>query len=160
MRNSAEIIGIMPSGFKNSELLAFPVDRHLEVSPGSVYSFLQSGGSHVFTCFKKVFYLAEEPRISNTRPANHGTIESVTVAHFHGFFGSIHITISKHRNVHTRIVLYFGDRRPVGRSFIHLRAGAAVNGDGFGTRVLKPFGHLNDSDGIFIPAKTGFYGNR
>src|SRR5690606_39422783 len=105
MRNSAEIIGIMPSGFKNSELLAFPVYRHLEVSPGSVYSFLQSGGSHVFTCCKKVFYLAKEPRISNTCLANHSTIESVTVAHFHGLFGSIHIALSKNQNGDKRIVL-------------------------------------------------------
>src|SRR5690554_7740520 len=155
-----KIIGIMTAGFKNTQFFTFPINGHLQMSSGSIYAFLHGWWRQMFSGFNKVFHFFKKPRITNTRPANHRTVQPVFIAHFNGAFWGVDIAISKNRNVHSGIVFYFGNQRPIGISFIHLNACSAVNGNGLTAHILKAFGNFNNPNCFLIPAQAGFYGNR
>src|SRR5450432_3645995 len=81
----------------------------------------------MLTRFNKMFYLAEYPRIANSSTANHYSIYAVTVFIFNCFFSRVNIAITKNGYFNARVIFYFANQCPVGFTFVHLCAGAAMN---------------------------------
>ena len=57
------------------------------------------------------------------------------------------------------IALHLADEGPVGLAGVHLRAGAAVDGQGGDARVLQPFGKADDALGVLVPAQPRLDGD-
>src|SRR4051812_41316552 len=77
---------------------------------------------------KKMFYFPEYPWITNGSTAYHHAIGTVFQPPISRFFGRIDVTITKNRDLHTRVFLDVAYERPVGFALVHLCTGTAMYG--------------------------------
>ena len=96
----------------------------------------------------------KDPRIPNRCATYHDAVYTIFVAVLHSLGTAIHIAVSKNRNVQARVVLCFGNQRPIGLTFIHLLARTTVNGDGLDSDILEALSHFNDVFGVVVPTQT------
>src|ERR1044071_2495628 len=89
---------------------------------------VKSRSGEMLTCFKEMFYLIKDPRISNARAADHDAIYTIFITILQRFFRRSDIPISKNWNFYALIIFYFRDIFPVRGAFVHLCASASMNG--------------------------------
>ena len=99
------------------------------------FHFVDSSDVDEQLLFKNVNFLiyrkllaAEQPRLPESGTSYHHGIYAVAVECGIGIGPRANVTIADDGNVDVRIVFHFADKRPVGIAGVHLRAGAAVNG--------------------------------
>ena len=120
----------------------------------------QGWGCHQFSGMQVVFNLPKNPGIANGCATNHDAIYAIPVFIFQRFLWTINISIAKNGNMDAGIIFYFGNQRPVGLTFIHLRAGAAMDGKGFDAYILQSLGYFYNVFALLVPTQPGFYGYR
>src|SRR5437660_597614 len=100
----------MPAHFEYAEHIALPFNRTVEMLADYIDSFFQRRCFQMTSCLQEVFDLLKYPGITNGCTANHDPVHTVPVFIFQCFFGTVNITIAKHRDMNTRIVFYTTDQ--------------------------------------------------
>src|SRR4051812_24574515 len=103
-----------------------------------------------------MFDLLEDPGVTDGRTANHNAINSVPVFVFNCFLGRVYITISENGNLYPRVFFYACNMRPVGRAFIKLAPGSAMNRKRLDAYILQTLRNFFYIDGIMVPSQPGF----
>ena len=84
----------------------------------------------------------KDPWVTNSRPPDHDAIYLIFEPPVGCFFYRIHIAVTKNRDLDARIAFNITDEGPVCMAFIHLSTGSAMDGKGFDTDILQPFGNF------------------
>src|SRR5690606_23725663 len=130
------------------------------MAPGGIHTRFRSWGGCMGPGLKIVLYFLKEPRRTNTGPSDHGPVQTIFVPHFHGHYGTVHITVPENGNMHPLVVLYLGDRGPIGLALVHLYPRSAMDGDGLTSHILQSLRNLDYFNGIMVPSQPCLYGNR
>ncbi len=64
----------MSSGFKNTQLFPFPVDRHLKVASRRFHPFQEGGWRQMLSGFEKMLDFFKKPRITDACPTYHSSV--------------------------------------------------------------------------------------
>src|ERR1700754_3487557 len=98
--------------------------------PDSPNALFYRGRRKVFAGRKKMFYLIEDPGITNCSTSYHYPIHSVTVPVQTGLFRRVDVPVAKDGNVDAGVFPDFCDQRPVGFSLVQLRPGSTMYREG------------------------------
>jgi len=155
MGQPLQVWSVMPAHFQHAKLFALPANAIFQVLATGGYSFRDSGSGQVLTRCKKVLDLLKYPGVTNTGPANHDTINAISMPVFQCFFRRVDIAIAKYRNMHPGVFFNPGYPTPVCNAFVHLFSGPGMNGEGLYANILEPFGYFDNIDAVLIPTQSG-----
>src|SRR6478609_2510434 len=71
IRKTFEIIAIVSTHFKHSQLISFPANRKIEMLTSSTNTFCHIGWRRNFSVLQILFDLIEDPWIANRSATNH-----------------------------------------------------------------------------------------
>src|SRR5690606_12853420 len=92
----------------------------------NIYPFGNGRAFQTFAGCKKMFDFPEYPGIADSSPANHDTVHLVFHAPGCSLFHAVYIAVAENRDMDAGIALDVTNQCPVGKAFIHLRAGAPM----------------------------------
>src|ERR1043166_10021968 len=114
----------------NTRLLPFPLHRTVQMLLYYFRPLPDVGRRQVFAGLYKMLDFVKNPGVTDSGPANHNPVHAIAFLISYRFLRRINITIAKDGNLYAGIVFYFGNRAPVGHTFIQLAASTAMNGEG------------------------------
>ena len=100
------------------------------------------------------------PRPAVSGAADHDAVDVVAFECRRSLFRRVDVAVADDRDMHSRVAFYLADQRPVGLAAVKLRPRPAVDRQRGDSRVLQPFGDLDDVFRVFVPAEAGFDGYR
>ena len=106
---------------------------------------------------QRLLYVVEHPGISNGRPAYHHAVYAVAAEGLGGLLACTDVAIAYKRDAQARIFFHARYHLPVGGAGIHLRACAAMDGQGGDAAVLELLGKFDDYLVLVVPAQPCLY---
>ena len=98
-----------------------------------------------------MLHLPEDPGATDAASPDHHAIHACLVETATAVFGCHHVAIANDRDRHAGILLHGADECPVGLTGVHLRPGAAMDGEGRDAAILQLLRQLDDNPMIGIP---------
>src|SRR4051812_11788854 len=114
----------------------FPCNRLPKVTFTYCHSFFHSRRSKVFPALHIMMNLTKDPGIPDSSTTDHNTVYPIPVPVFHRFLRTVNISITKDRDLYTRIIFDFRNKRPVCFALVHLAPRSSMDGKRFDAHVL------------------------